>query len=162
MISFIAAAATSTGNTSSGAIIVFCTVASVAIAGAVALYTVLNNRNTNEERKAKDISEEKETDRSDLKKVSDTLSRFMLAMVGKAADPENGLPAVPGFTDEVRAHNLQIDKKFSQVWEELTTENGGGTIKGSLKNMQTNYEALDTKVDSLTTTVNTIAGDTAK
>lgn len=145
------------GGVSDNGIVALCAALSVAIAGALAVYTILNNRADKEERLKEKTAEERATDTGELAEVKSILERFMLAMLGRAADKKLGLPKIDGFVDEVRTHNTEVDSQFTQIWEELKTENGGGTIKGKLQSVSTDVGALRTGFDGLKETVDQLA-----
>jgi hypothetical protein len=127
-------------------------VAAVAVSVVVAVNSWLKDRGERQTRRRDQNEELRDMEYTQYEALKDQLDHLSLVMVGRPSDPETGIPAVRGFVDEQRAHNRRID-------EELRTDNGGGTIKGSLALLRTQVTGLQRKVDKVVTKLGDINGD---
>lgn len=146
-------AAAASGGISANAIVAACAVFALAISAGAAWYTVSKDKADKETKKAEKVSSDHVGDQTEISELRELVNRFMIAMFGQSADRKTGLPKIDGFVDEQRAHNVKVDKTLAELTTEITTQNGGGTIKGSLMQLRTEVGAVSGQVAELKGTV---------
>jgi hypothetical protein len=130
-------------------ILAFCAVATLALGISLAVNSRLKDRGDRQERARDEDEAEDERYRllrefiiSQINTVRVDLDNLTVALFGRPQDPARGIPGVEGFTQRQEHHNHLVD-------EELRTVNGGGTLKGALSKLQTDFGTLQHSVTAL-------------
>lgn len=127
---------------SNNGIVALCAVVTVALSAYVVVNSFLKDREK-KENKAKAREEDvREEDQGVVARIGETVDHLTLTLVGRLPDPTTGLPGIDGFMQRQEKHN-------AVVMEELTTTNGGGTLKGSLGMLRTEVSDMRTDVDGI-------------
>lgn len=140
-------------NVGADQILAFCGVASLALAISLAVNSRLKDRGDRQdrEREEDDARERSEDERyarlrafivEQIGQVRTDLDNLTVALFGRPEDKARGVPGVEGFAQRQEHHNQLVD-------EELRTNNGGGTIKGALAQLQTDFGKLASSVTAL-------------
>lgn len=149
VLGLFAAAASSSSGINANEVLAFAAVISLAVTGGFTWYQISKDRAEKAAKSKEKAAADNSTDRNEVKELADLVNRFMIAVIGRPADPKMGLPKIDGFVQEQQAHNTQVDATLMQLRTEMNDENGGGTIKGGLKALRLDVRSMQQTVQNL-------------
>lgn len=140
-------------NLSNNGVLALCAVLTLAVVAFATINSWLKDRDERGERKAERAAVAHEGEQGEVQRIGRVVDHLTLTVIGRPFDPATGLPHIPGFIDKQVAHNVTVDDRFARIEEELTTTNGGGTLKGSLGSLKDQLGGLRSDFDSLRATL---------